>query len=112
MYILSGVPSVSLTRTFFTGEYGDTITLGCTVSANPSATSVYWQKVTGSITFTVDMSSARYTGSSVSTPSLTITNLNSNDAGNYICLAANSVGTGQSLQGQLTVIGSRFIFIN
>ncbi|CAG2194112.1 HMCN [Mytilus edulis] len=52
------------------------------------------------------MSSARYTGSSVSTPSLTITNLNSNDTGNYICLAANSVGTGQSLQGQLTVIGN------
>ncbi|XP_076095861.1 basement membrane-specific heparan sulfate proteoglycan core protein-like [Mytilus galloprovincialis] len=104
--VTGSVPSVSLTRTFFTGEYGDTITLGCTVSANPSATSVYWQKVTGSITSTVDMSSARYTGSSVSTPSLTITNLNSNDTGNYICLAANSVGTGQSLQGQLTVIGN------
>ncbi|CAC5377805.1 unnamed protein product [Mytilus coruscus] len=99
------VPSVSLTRTSFTGNYGDTITLGCTVSANPSATSVYWQKVSGSTTSTVDVSNSRYTGSSVSTPSLTINNLNSNDAGNYICLAANSVGTGQSIQGPLTVIG-------
>ncbi|XP_052103233.1 hemicentin-1-like [Mytilus californianus] len=104
--VTGSIPSVSLTQTSFTGNYGDTFTLGCTVSANPAVTSVYWQKVTGSTTATVDMSNSRYTGSSVSTPSLTITNLNSNDAGNYICLAVNSVGTGQSLQGPLTVIGN------
>ncbi|CAC5415119.1 HMCN [Mytilus coruscus] len=104
--VLGSVPSVSLTRTSFTGNYRDTIILGCTVSANPPATSVYWQKVTGSTTTTVDMSNSKYTGPSVGTPSLTITNLNSNDAGNYICLAANSVGTGQSIQGPLTVIGN------
>ncbi|XP_052106699.1 hemicentin-1-like [Mytilus californianus] len=104
--VTGSVPSVSLTRTSFTGNYGDTITLGCTVSANPAASSVYWQKVSESTTSTVDMSNSRYTGSSVSTPSLTINNLNSNDAGNYICLAANSVGTGQSIQGPLTVIGN------
>ncbi|CAC5398269.1 unnamed protein product [Mytilus coruscus] len=103
--VSGSTPSVSLTRTSFTGNYGDTITLGCTVSANPAANSVYWQKVSGSTTSTVDMSNSRYTGSSVSTPSLTINNLNSNDAGNYMCLAANSVGTGQSIQGPLTVIG-------
>ncbi|XP_052103246.1 hemicentin-1-like [Mytilus californianus] len=106
LYVTGSNPIVSLTRTSFTGYYGDNITLGCIVSANPAATSVYWQKVFGSTTFTVDMSNARYTGSSVSTPSLTITNLNSNDAGNYICLAANPVGIGQSMQGPLTVIGS------
>ncbi|XP_071166138.1 hemicentin-1-like [Mytilus edulis] len=104
--VTGSVPSVSLTQTSFTGNYGDTITLGCTVSANPGVTSVYWQKVSGSVTSTVDMSNSRYTGSSVSTPSLTITNLNSNDGGNYICLAANSVGTGQSVQGPLTVVGN------
>ncbi|CAG2239189.1 HMCN [Mytilus edulis] len=103
--VIGNVPNVSFTQTSFTGNYGDTITLGCTVSANPGVTSVYWQKVSGSITSTVDMSNSRYTGSSVSTPSLTITNLNSNDDGNYICLAANSIGTGQSIQGPLTVIG-------
>ncbi|XP_071166173.1 basement membrane-specific heparan sulfate proteoglycan core protein-like isoform X2 [Mytilus edulis] len=105
MVVTGNVPNVSFTQTSFTGNYGDTITLGCTVSANPGVTSVYWQKVSGSITSTVDMSNSRYTGSSVSTPSLTITNLNSNDDGNYICLAANSIGTGQSIQGPLTVIG-------
>lgn len=105
------VPSVSLLRTFFTGNYGGTIILGCTVSAYPTVTSVYWHKVSGSTTSPVDMSIARYTGSSVNTPSITITNLNSNDAGNYTCLAANSVGTGQSRQGPLTVIGSEYLFI-
>lgn len=102
---------MSLLRTFFTGNYGETIILGCSVSAYPTVTSVYWHKVSGSTTSTVNMSSARYSGSSVNTPSITITNLNSNDAGNYTCLAANSVGTGQSRQGPLTVIGSEYIFI-
>ncbi|XP_063420706.1 hemicentin-1-like [Mytilus trossulus] len=106
MVVTGNVPSVNLTQTSFTGNYGDTITLGCTVSASPVVTSVYWQKVSGSTTSTVDMSNSRYTGSSVSTPSLTITNLNSNDAGNYVCLAANSVGTGQSITGPLTVVGN------
>ncbi|XP_052103319.1 hemicentin-1-like [Mytilus californianus] len=106
LLVIGNVPSVSLTRTFFTGNYGETIILGCTVSAYPNVTSVYWHKVSGSTTSTVEMSNSRYTGSSVSIPSITVTNLNSNDAGNYTCLAANSVGTGQSRQGTLTVIGN------
>ncbi|VDI02517.1 hemicentin, partial [Mytilus galloprovincialis] len=106
LYVTGSIPIVRLTRTSFTGYYGDNITLGCTVSANPAVTSVFWQKVFGSVTFTVDMSNSRYTGSSVSKPFLNITNLNNNDAGNYVCVAANLVGIGQSIQGPLTVIGS------
>ncbi|CAG2194109.1 HMCN [Mytilus edulis] len=106
LYVTGSIPIVRLTRTSFTGYYGDNITLGCTVSANPAVTSVFWQKVFGSLTFTVDMSNSRYTGSSVSKPFLNITNLNNNDAGNYVCLAANPVGIGQSIQGPLRVIGS------
>ena len=98
-----------MTQTSFTGNYGDTITLGCTISANPAASSVYWQKYSGGAVSTIDMLNTRYSGSTTTTPSLTIIDLHSNDEGNYVCLAANSVGTGQSAQGPLTVVGSKLL---
>lgn len=102
-------PSVSLTNTNVQANYGNSVTLGCVVSANPAATSVYWQKIVGNQSpITIDTSNtAKYSGGTVGNPSLQISNVNTNDEASYICFAANSVGTGQSEQGTLNVIGSK-----
>jgi hypothetical protein len=49
----------------------------------------------------------KYSGSTVSTPSLTITNAQNSDEGNYVCYATNLAGTGSSSQTFLDVVGSK-----
>ncbi|CAC5393170.1 HMCN [Mytilus coruscus] len=106
--VAGSVPSVTLSQTSFSASYGDDTTLGCIISSNPTYTSVYWQKiVTGETPTTIDVSNtAKYSGSTVANPDLTIRNIGSGDIANYVCFAANSVGTGRSNQGPLNVVGS------
>ncbi|VDI64014.1 hemicentin [Mytilus galloprovincialis] len=105
--VSGNTPSVSLTQNAMTVNYGNNVTIGCVVSANPSHTSVYWQKISGGNTVTIDMSNTnKYGGGTVASPSLHIIRADTSDAANYVCFAANSVGTGQSSQGTLTVAGS------
>lgn len=86
----------------------NTITLQCSVQANPIHTSVKWQRVDASgNAVDVDMTNSRYSGSSVNSPSLVISNTVKADEGRYVCLATNLVGTGQSQQTYLTVVGSK-----
>lgn len=88
---------------------GNSITLQCNVQSNPLHTNVKWQKIDGNgNAVDVDMTNNRYTGSKVNSPSLIISNTISGDQGGYICLATNIVGTGQSRQTFLTVVGSKF----
>lgn len=54
----------------------------------------------------------KYGGSTVSSPSLTISNAVVADEGYYVCYAENSVGTGQSSQTFLDVIGSKLFLQN
>lgn len=91
-------------------NYGQTVQLVCTVSGNPSAQSVYWQKTKNGVQTNIysNSNSIKYQGSTTSTPSLTILNADSNDAASYTCFATNSIGTGQSQQTQLSVVGSKF----
>lgn len=87
------------------------MTLGCTVTANPSHTTVYWRRViNGALTDITVTNNNKYSGSTVSSPSLTIFNADNSDEGNYICYADNSVGTGQSSQTFLDVFGSKWWF--
>ena len=48
----------------------------------------------------------RYSGSTVNTPSLTITNADQSDRGFYVCCASNCIGTGVSQQTFIDVQGS------
>jgi hypothetical protein len=50
---------------------------------------------------------AKYIGSTVGTPSLTILSTNLDDPGQYRCSATNVVGTGQSQDTTLTVNGGQ-----
>lgn len=85
---------------------GSSINLVCTVQANPTHTSVTWQKIVNGATTTVQVS-GRFSGASVSSPTLTISGAVLSDEGYYVCMATNSVGSGQSSQTFLDVIGSK-----
>lgn len=76
------------------------------MSASPPATTVMWQRIVNNQAVNVDMADSRYAGSSITNPSLVISNARGTDEGFYICMASNSVGTGRSQQTFLDVVGS------
>jgi hypothetical protein len=90
------------------------VTLVCTVSSNLAITSVQWQRnIGGSITtITSNTKTNKYSGSTTTTPSLTIFSVQQSDVGTYTCFGSNSVGTGQSTTTTLSVTGSRYICIS
>ena len=50
-----------------------------------------------------------YSGSTVNSPSLTIHSVDSADVGFYTCYGTNRVGTGQSQEVHLDVVGSMLL---
>ena len=101
------VPSVTVGQGY-TVTLGNSITLQCTVFATPSATSVQWNKVTNNVPVAININLSKYSGASISTPSLTITNSAESDEGYYTCQATNAAGTGTSTQTFLDVQGSKY----
>lgn len=88
--------------------YGGQVTISCSISSNPSAQSMSWQKTLGGVTTTLDIGiNPRYQGGTLSDPSLTISNVNLDDKGDYRCLATNIVGTGQSGPAVIDVTGGK-----
>ena len=112
MIYLSGVLSVQIVQSSYSVLIGQSRTLECLVSGSPGATSVYWEKIVGSSTTTINSNTNtnKYTGSTVSTPSLTILNADQSDEANYVCYAVNAVGTANSQQTFLDVTGSMCLF--
>ncbi|XP_069107396.1 basement membrane-specific heparan sulfate proteoglycan core protein-like [Argopecten irradians] len=104
--VISGVPIVTISQAAYTVVAGQTVTLECTVSASPPHTSVDWQRIDSGVTTALNIDGIKYFGSTVTSPSLTITSASSDDASNYTCSATNSVGTGISGQTTLTVTGN------
>jgi hypothetical protein len=88
----------------------------CTVTANPVHTTVSWTKIQNGISTNIVLSNTgKYSGSAVNQPSLTINNAGNSDEAFYVCSATNSVGTGQSSQTYLDVVGGKinlFFFSN
>lgn len=109
--LISGVPVVNVLSTSYTVNVGNSITLQCTVSANPTETSVTWERYVNNVATIIDLSNSRYSGSSVGSPSLVITNAAISDEGLYLCKASNSIGTGESKQTFLDVLGSKYRYL-
>ena len=101
------IPVVTVQENVYSVNIGSSINLVCNVQANPSHTSVTWRKIINGVTTTVTIS-GRFSGATVNSPTLTITNAILDDEGYYICFAMNIVGTGQSSQTCLDVIGSKW----
>jgi hypothetical protein len=77
---------------------------------------VSWTKIQNGISTNIVLSNTgKYSGSAVNQPSLTINNAGNSDEAFYVCSATNSVGTGQSSQTYLDVVGGKinlFFFSN
>jgi hypothetical protein len=79
-------------------DFGNQITIGCSVSSNPPHTRVFWRKKRNGITtyLNVANSNGKYSGFTINNPSLVINNAALDDQASYVCYAENSVGTGSS----------------
>ncbi|XP_065932028.1 platelet binding protein GspB isoform X4 [Magallana gigas] len=105
--IVGSIPSVTIPQSVYSVNYGSSVTIPCTVSADPGATSISWQRTSGSVTENLDIPNIpRYGGGTVASPSLTITNAQLGDEGDYRCSATNSIGSGQSGLASLDVVGN------
>ncbi|XP_052061302.1 hemicentin-1-like [Mytilus californianus] len=104
--VTGGVPVVRVKQSVYTVNHGSFVILECTVTANPTHTTVQWYRIVNGNPVSVDISkSDKYSGSTVSNPSLTVLSATNADEGNYVCSATNSVGTSQSSQTFLDVLG-------
>lgn len=96
----------------YTVTTGQSITLGCSVSGIPAATSVLWKRTSGGVTTDIAIDNSVYQGSSITSPSLVITSANSDHTGSYVCTATNTVGIGRSTTTILTVTGGSCVNIS
>ena len=106
MCFFVGIPVVQIAQNSYSVNFGGTVTLVCTVTANPTHTSVQWLRVINGQSQNLNLVQNKHSGSTVNTPSITINSADLSDEGNYICTATNSIGTGQSQQTFLDVVGS------
>jgi hypothetical protein len=106
-------PTVTVQQSSYSVTTGNSVTLVCSVSSSLSITSVQWQRNVGGTITTINSNTNtnKYSGSTTTTPSLTIFSAAQSDAGTYTCFASNSVGTGQSTTTTLSVTGSRLTSI-
>nr|XP_022325048.1 hemicentin-1-like isoform X40 [Crassostrea virginica] len=105
--VSGSLPSVSIPLSSYSVNFGDSVTIPCSVSANPSATGVFWERVSQSgVPSTISLVPSKYSGGTLLFPDLVISNTDTTDQGFYRCLATNSVGTSTSDSAFLAVIGS------
>ena len=105
-------PTVTIQQSSYSVTSGNSVTLVCTVTSNLPITSVQWQRNVGGTITTINSNTNtnKYSGSTTTTPSLTIFSAAQSDAGTYTCFGTNSVGTGQSSTTQLSITESMSIF--
>ncbi|XP_061169583.1 hemicentin-1-like [Saccostrea echinata] len=111
LQVLGDKPSVFVQQSSYSAVIGTNVSLACIVSVttnDPPVLNVYWKKTTPSGSGTIDVSgSSKYSGSTIESPNLIITNLDVHDNGNYSCLATNAAGTSESGVTILTITGSQ-----
>jgi len=89
--------------------YDESVELNCTVTYAPDLQTVTWMRATTPVSV-VDMSNtAKYTGSTISNPHLTIHNVVTVDADKYYCKASNAHEEMESSHITLTVNGGTWI---
>ncbi|XP_076082584.1 uncharacterized protein LOC143053681 [Mytilus galloprovincialis] len=101
--VLGSIPEVVIPLNQYSVDYGSSATIPCTVTANPTHTSVQWKIIVNGQEQNVDMQNDKYSGGTVNSPSLVIANVQHGDETFYICTASNSVGEGRSNQTFLNV---------
>ncbi|XP_071174281.1 uncharacterized protein [Mytilus edulis] len=88
---------------------GNNRTISCTLSGKPSAQDITWYFTPTNESkneICPRNNSAKYSGGTISDPSLTILNFQTSDSGAYECSATNAAGTGNSNSSVLTCISN------
>ncbi|VDI61628.1 Hypothetical predicted protein [Mytilus galloprovincialis] len=88
---------------------GNNRTISCTLSGQPSAQDITWYFTPTNESkneICPRNNSAKYSGGTISDPSLTILNFQTSDSGAYACSATNAAGTGNSNSSVLTCISN------
>lgn len=91
---------VTVNTISYTAAVRNTTTFSCLVTANPSVTSVTWYK-DGSL---LNRTSGRFQNGDRVQPSLTVTNVQREDGGQYTCGASSSMGSTNGSAILLTVV--------
>lgn len=101
------VPVVTASIPTAPTRLGNSVTITCTVSADPGATRIIWQIINPATNqgVNIDTSIGKYSGGTLAIPSLTINPVGESDEGNYQCLAENAIGTTPSNRVYLDTIG-------
>lgn len=106
----TATPNVQIAQNSYSVNLGGAVELVCIVSADPPISSITWTRTVNGVTSTLNIGSlTRFTGGTVSNPSLTILNAQTSDEGTYVCSAQNSAGTGQSGSTTLSIVGSKYL---
>lgn len=109
---LSGIPSVQIPSSSYSVAYGSQIRLQCVVNSIPPATSIEWRKTYQGVTTTINFGQSKYSGGTITDPSLRIFNADLSDEASYVCSATNIVGTGSSRDITLSVVVCKYDFTN
>jgi len=102
MYFISTIgPDVSIQVTETDIPAGDQAAILCTIVSPLGILSVNWTLDDT----TIDLSKAKYEGIVHGTHTLKINDFQSDDSGRYRCIAATAMGTSQSQEVQIQMIG-------
>lgn len=107
-FIFKGLPEVKIGSFIYTADYGETVTLDCTIVSSPPHFEVYWIKKSNfydGIIIIRPGESEEISGGTTNMPSLTINIARTSDIGRYVCAVKNLVGTGLSHETELRVKG-------
>lgn len=86
--MLTAPLAISASPTFYNPTIGTYVTLNCVVTSG-TATSITWLRNNVILNLNAD---SRLTNGNVSTPSLSISNVQQSDSGSYVCRAADELG--------------------
>ncbi|CAC5425775.1 HMCN [Mytilus coruscus] len=103
--VIGGYPSVVVDRNLYIVEYGNNITLRCTVESIPTFIHIYWQKISSEMATNFTTDTIGVNDDTVVKAKLFILEGVPSDSGLYTCYAVNIAGTGQSDSINLTIYG-------
>jgi hypothetical protein len=107
LFYFIGKPSIHISPTNVEVVEGQSNTIACFVSSISDITDVTWIKTTvvGNEIVNVAGVDGKFSGGTLSSPSLTINNIAKLDEGTYMCRATNCFGTTSSEYSVLTCKG-------
>lgn len=76
---------------YYVSKVKDNVTLQCLINDDPSNRKVHWTRRS----HLVYTNSLKYSGGTITNPSLTIKNVQLSDAGNYVCHLSTSFGNSE-----------------